>query len=251
MIKFFRKIRQNLLSEGKTGKYLKYAFGEIVLVMIGILLALQINNWNEKRKETNQTVGLLENMIKDLKTDISNLDRLINNFNHQINSGRTLLVSEDYQLFSSDSIYNLLPTNSTSYKIINLTFEKLKNLGVTKILDSEELLNSITTYYTNNSNILEMGVSWDFEYALIATDYWRLGEHFEAPILNDTLSMPFLENESDRKTTFIKELSSIKSRNHIRYAISRKLSVVNIFKWIKTRAEGLVESIEQELEKTK
>ena len=63
--------------------------------------------------------------------------------------------------------------------------------------------------------------------------------------------MPFLENESERKTTFIKELSSIKSRNQIRYAISRKLSVIYIFKQVKSRAEGLVESIEQELEKTK
>ena len=51
MIKFFRKIRQNLLSEGKTGKYFKYAIGEIVLVVIGILIALQINNWNEGRKQ--------------------------------------------------------------------------------------------------------------------------------------------------------------------------------------------------------
>jgi hypothetical protein len=251
MIKFFRKIRQNLLMENKTGKYLKYAIGEIVLVMIGILLALQINNWNEKRKETNQTIGLLENMIKDLKTDISNLDREINNFNQHINSSRMLLISEDYQLFSSDSIYNLLPTNSTRYKIVNLSYEKLKNVGATKILDSEELLKSITSYYTNGANLLEMGVSWDFEYALKAADYWRLGEHFEAPILNDSLSMPFLENELERKTTFIQELSSIKSRNRIRYAISRKLSVIGIFKRVKSFAEELVESIEQELEKTK
>ena len=50
MIKLFRKIRQNLLSEGKTGRYLKYAIGEIVLVVIGILIALQINNWNEENK---------------------------------------------------------------------------------------------------------------------------------------------------------------------------------------------------------
>ncbi|GAA4812071.1 DUF6090 family protein [Litoribaculum gwangyangense] len=50
MIKFFRKIRQNLLMENKTGKYFKYAIGEIVLVVIGILIALQINNWNETRK---------------------------------------------------------------------------------------------------------------------------------------------------------------------------------------------------------
>jgi hypothetical protein len=54
MIQFFRKIRQNLLLENKTGKYLKYAIGEIVLVVIGILIALSINNWNEisKNKKT-------------------------------------------------------------------------------------------------------------------------------------------------------------------------------------------------------
>ena len=50
MIKFFRKIRQSLLQQGKAGKYFTYAFGEIVLVVIGILIALQINNWNEERK---------------------------------------------------------------------------------------------------------------------------------------------------------------------------------------------------------
>ena len=50
MIKFFRKIRQKLLSENKFSKYLIYAVGEIVLVVIGILIALQINNWNEIRQ---------------------------------------------------------------------------------------------------------------------------------------------------------------------------------------------------------
>jgi hypothetical protein len=263
MIKFFRNVRQNLLIGGnstsaKAGKpalsvsrYLKYAFGEIFLVMVGILLALQINNWNEKRKETNQTIDLLENMIKDLKVDIGVLGYQIDNFNQHISSARMLLTSNDYQSFSSDSIYNLLPTNSTRYQIVNLTFEKLKNFGATKILDSDELMNTITTYYTTTSNILQMGVSWDFEYALKATDFWRLGEHFEAPILNDTLSMPFLESELERKATFIKELSSTKSRNHIRYAISRKLSVVMIFDAVKSKAEELIKSIEQELDKTK
>ncbi|GLU45473.1 hypothetical protein Musp01_30970 [Muricauda sp. NBRC 101325] len=50
MIKFFRNIRKTLLNEGKTSKYLKYAVGEIILVVIGILIALHINNWNENRK---------------------------------------------------------------------------------------------------------------------------------------------------------------------------------------------------------
>lgn len=70
MIKFFRKIRQNLLNEGKTTKYLKYAIGEIVLVMIGILLALQVNNWNQDRQ-----LKLKEkNILLELKRDLASND---------------------------------------------------------------------------------------------------------------------------------------------------------------------------------
>ena len=66
MIKFFRKIRQNLLIENKTGKYLKYAIGEIILVVIGILIALQINNWNEQRKNQDNVHLSLFQILNDL-----------------------------------------------------------------------------------------------------------------------------------------------------------------------------------------
>jgi hypothetical protein len=59
MIKLFRKIRQDLLNEGKTSKYFKYAIGEIILVVIGILIALSINNWNENRKATIEETAIL------------------------------------------------------------------------------------------------------------------------------------------------------------------------------------------------
>ena len=67
MIKFFRHIRQNLIMENKTGKYFKYAIGEIILVMIGILLALQVNNWNESRLEKIQEKAILSNLNQEFK----------------------------------------------------------------------------------------------------------------------------------------------------------------------------------------
>ncbi len=66
MIKFFRNIRKNLLAEGKTSNYLKYAIGEIVLVVIGILIALQINNLNENRKGQNLLKTYYKQILEDL-----------------------------------------------------------------------------------------------------------------------------------------------------------------------------------------
>lgn len=68
MIKFFREIRQQLLSENQFSKYLLYAIGEIVLVVIGILVALQIDDWNENRKENLVENELIEVLITDLES---------------------------------------------------------------------------------------------------------------------------------------------------------------------------------------
>ncbi len=74
MIKFFRHIRQNLIMENKTSKYFKYAIGEIILVVIGILIALQINNWNELRKNDANTVLMLKQLREE---NLSNLSELL------------------------------------------------------------------------------------------------------------------------------------------------------------------------------
>ncbi len=70
MIKFFRHIRKRLLTENKFSKYLLYAIGEIVLVVIGILIALQINNWNEKENEQHKIKEYAVSLIQDLELDI-------------------------------------------------------------------------------------------------------------------------------------------------------------------------------------
>lgn len=74
MIKFFRKIRQGLLSENKFNRYILYAIGEIVLVVIGILIALQINNWNEKRQRKAYEIATLQDIKSDIDANITNIE---------------------------------------------------------------------------------------------------------------------------------------------------------------------------------
>lgn len=77
MIKLFRKIRQQLLTENKFSKYLIYAIGEIILVVFGILIALQINNWNELRKSKTIEQQLLTSLLQEFETNLDILDKTI------------------------------------------------------------------------------------------------------------------------------------------------------------------------------
>jgi len=101
MLKFFRKIRQNLLSENKTGKYFKYAIGEIILVVIGILIALQINNWNENRKQRIEELETLKNIRSDFSNAIIEFEEN-NNFRERIIS-------------STRALYHIIPTKENKY----------------------------------------------------------------------------------------------------------------------------------------
>ena len=141
MIKFFRKIRQNLLMENKTGKYLKYAFGEILLVIIGILIALSINGWNEDRKLNNEE----KNSLKDLRTEItSNIEALTKavEFHQRSFDSASKLKS----LFDDEEAFKVMP-DSLYVKLVNnmvLTYTFNPNLGILKSLISSGKINTIS-----------------------------------------------------------------------------------------------------------
>ena len=93
MIKFFRHIRRSLIQENKMGKYFKYAIGEIILVVIGILIALQINNWNESKKEEAFETEILQQLRANLIKDKITLEEINNNYKNSLRSSAKILNS--------------------------------------------------------------------------------------------------------------------------------------------------------------
>lgn len=154
MIKFFRKIRYNLMSENKTGKYLKYAIGEIILVVIGILIALQINNWNEQRKIENKGKAYINEIYKELKTEISNIDLILNSLTNQYNGTEHVL-----SFFESENkeIKDTVQFTKNYWATTRLfiverdlnTFDKLKSSGQSILLKNDSLSNMLDRFYKN------------------------------------------------------------------------------------------------------
>ncbi|BAO77268.1 DUF6090 family protein [Winogradskyella sp. PG-2] len=147
MIKFFRNIRQNLLSKGKTGKYFKYAIGEIILVVIGILIALQINNWNQNRIERKKESNYIENINKEFKLNRAQLDSVtFYHYKVYINATKILnLMPIDINTINKDSLsiyisetfnhYTFNPQQSSVNSLTNTsTFETISNLELRRLL---------------------------------------------------------------------------------------------------------------------
>jgi len=84
MLRYFRKIRKKLIEQNNVRKYLLYAIGEIMLVVIGILIALQVNNWNEERKTQRSETQFIENITSDLKRDRDELRKVVDLANRKV-----------------------------------------------------------------------------------------------------------------------------------------------------------------------
>ena len=145
MIKFFRKIRQNLLNEGKTSKYFKYAIGEIVLVVIGILIALQINNWNENNNKNKIKASYITSLIVDYKKDTLQLNEGLAYNTSQLKSIDSIyqtLSLENVQLEDFLHIFNSFDRNIRTQTIFNTnSYNVLVSSGSIDILDKELIEN--------------------------------------------------------------------------------------------------------------
>jgi hypothetical protein len=129
MINFFRKIRQNLIQQNKMGKYFKYAIGEIFLVVIGIIIALQLNNWNEEQKKLKLKKTYVKALIADYSNDTLELKQLI-----QLNKT---------ELDSLNALRKFIHSNSATPDDFRKLFE---NFETTNFIDYE--------YNTNTYDVI-------------------------------------------------------------------------------------------------
>lgn len=151
MIKFFRKIRYDLMGENKIGKYLKYAIGEIILVVIGILIALQINNWNIEKNNQQLETKYYKGIIKNLNNDISQLNDLLLKETIRLKALTAIQNSfKDEKLRSNEkSLKNNLFTIHITYDFVCQSnyFDAMKSSGKLNLIRTDSILELIQDYY--------------------------------------------------------------------------------------------------------
>jgi hypothetical protein len=176
MIKFFRKIRQNLLSEGKIAKYFKYAIGEIVLVVIGILIALQINNWNESRKQAATEKEFITSLKSDLKQDKAFIESVIK-LNEPRRDAYEILNSNLHHLYTNDrksldSIFKLYFRSQRTFYPISGSYESAVSGNQITNFRNKELLQKIVKLYNSTyDRLIDNGQILDERWAYLSKKY--------------------------------------------------------------------------------
>jgi hypothetical protein len=149
MIKFFRKIRQKLLSENKFSKYLIYAIGEIILVVIGILIAIQLNDFNEERKERKKELSFLQKLKDDINLDIRDLtlrDSILAVYQSNQEKGLELLL-EAKSVKDILALDSLIKFRWQSFAVNRKTYDEMLNTSGIYIITNRDLLNDLSDHY--------------------------------------------------------------------------------------------------------
>ncbi len=251
MINFFRKIRKKMADANKPMKYMRYAIGEIVLVVIGILIALQINNWNEGRKKEVLEIQFLKSIKKDLVSDTLYINRRINDSEKLIGNHYQYIhnvYEEQKDLKEFKELADLLWFNSEHFAPQNSTFFEILNSGQLNIFKNGQLKDDFISLY-NDYNIASSAIKEYNEFTateltkinLTFLKYWEPFSYIfdETYPFNDA-EWRYINDPNTQEFKLIEKLAAIYSHKHKEF--------LNYFIDLQSKVKLIINDLERELE---
>ncbi|WP_406682984.1 DUF6090 family protein [Seonamhaeicola sp. MEBiC1930] len=253
MIKFFRRIRQKLLAENRFSKYLLYAIGEIILVVIGILIALQINNWNEIKKQRERELHYLSNIKKDLILNLNDLDSYISKRESQVKSAKNVIEYHDGKPLTDLVNFNIDCINVYTWQKFNLNsnaFTELVSSGNLALISNDSIKNYLLDLESMNQKLkyTEEHFRYDSEQLLYGPVYSKLDmnptvENFVYQVSNGNAG----KNVEMPRENFELLLKSLKHKNGMSMAVYELGVMQQRFEEMKNMCNRLIRLIDKEV----
>jgi hypothetical protein len=239
------------MEQNKTGKYLKYAIGEIILVVIGILIALQINNWNEHRKTRATEIIFLKNIEADLKLNLVSLDAFVISRQEAIKSSKLVI-----NYFNNPNSINLNTFNLHSINVMvwfpfqqnDNTYQELVNSGQLSIISNKDIKDQMQNMQSSFKTIafVENEMQQDFESYLYDPFF---------SIADVDLAMKNLDAQTEQRSDIpeinaeqVKTLlQNIKFKNGFALVAYNSELLISEYTNMKETTDKLIELIEKEI----
>ncbi|MBN2769230.1 MAG: hypothetical protein JXR90_00890 [Spirochaetes bacterium] len=248
-MKVFRKQRQQLAADNNVIKYLRYAIGEILLVVIGILIALQVNNWNQDYKNARQELFYLQKLQENIAEDTSLFKERINEINEAQEALKTIAMEMRNPSLKSFSIDISGPLTYTyGISLENATWKNLMSTGKIDLIENKNLVDTLYSYYnhfSNNGNAQNQAV----------IDYTRntvgpfLMKFDDISFLIQSKSIIHYLGKTQQKSPY-EYGKNVFIRNTIRLRYSFLSYLKSFYKSDNKRASHLIHELSQEIQKS-
>jgi hypothetical protein len=240
MIPFFRKIRKKMADDNRPIQYMRYAIGEIVLVVIGILIALSINNWNENRKRQNEELFLLIDIKKNLETMLRDFTMdTISNSNHIVQYGKIeYYIANDLPYSDElDGVFGTLTFWNSPY-ITATAYNSLQSKGL-DLIKNDQLKNDIIKLY-------------EVDLEKLIKDYEAGEIHLQSNIAEPFIvkKVKRLHNQSmklARPNDFESLKKDVEFTNILSHIIRQRKRGIEIYKDVMSEIKILMDEIDQEV----
>ena len=242
MIHLFRKVRHKLLSENNYGIYILYAIGEIVLVMVGILLALQIDNWNEARKDRSTEEQYMERLLHDLQNDTNYFESQILLCERAVSHLDSFLIEMYKAPESPDDVERIIKHSSfqtDDLTLKNSTFRELISTGSMNIFSDQKIKVAILDYYQLGEEIASQIKEFNLFSTQLMTDVMVKAPSFSHLIMRELqieLGMELFKDPSSDKFLAVEQTVAI-------YRLRNSEDLVH-FQELKIAAEQLIIQIQ-------
>jgi hypothetical protein len=252
MIKIFRKIRQRLLTENKFSKYLIYAIGEILLVVIGILIALNINNWNENQKKEIQEIQYLKRLKRDFIQDTLYFNQRIENAENGIKlNTKAIQMAYDTQhnLKELQAVLELHSYYTEHLTTQNNTYLEMTNVGNLNIFQNEDLKIAIVGLYKDSDEAAKHVQEFNEFSTRYFTNMWAV-----IPFARYYPWWPELFNDEkmfyDSDWNFMNDPTTFEFKTMetcLAIYRSKHLNLLPYYHRLKSKSKSIIEMIDEEL----
>lgn len=224
MMRFWHKLRFRLIGDQNAKRYILYATGEIFLIVVGILIAFQVNNWDIRKKQEIQAIELVRNLRNDLMRDTANFQVVVQEYSDKYKKQLRVLETEDFGDLSGDSILDMVIPIYRTMDFVSPSFRKMESVGLTELAGFGDLFDRVNSYYTTIQNNYRNFIDWDKNTSLKEAEFWYYNPDFEnyyhEIFIGD--SLPSVQSESERKQVLVQLLKTPKVRNLLRSSAFRK-----------------------------
>ena len=251
MLNLFRKIRRKLTGEGNLRRYLIYAFGEILLVVIGILIALQVNNLNENRKTRVKEEQILNDLIIEIEDDLTSMNYNIERHSEAMNSCKVLLDIFNKNIDYNDSLsFHLAAVHYHTVFISNMgAYESLKSKGF-EIISNKELRFEIINLYEKWYPILQTNDN------ILSEDIFHIKRnfnqtHFDKFQLFEVIPDGFRYNGEMIPNNFNQLKNNTEYNYFLKSLLASHSSIISLNKLINKKAGNVIDKSRVEIQKLK